>query len=129
MIPKSKDFEYMDKFKGILKVIESKDYISFDEILGFHIKEVHYKMRDHCPATCNQEEYCGIMRSCFIFATKIVEKLREIDGEEAIVGIMADSTKENTGHIAGTIRATEEKMDKNLIWVICSLHTLERQLR
>ena len=62
-------------------------------------------------------------------ATKIVEKLREIDGEEAIVGIMADSTKENTGHIAGTIRATEEKMDKNLIWVICSLHTLERQLR
>ena len=62
-------------------------------------------------------------------ATKIVEKLREIDGEEAIVGIMADSTKENSGHIAGTIRATEEKMDKNLIWVICSLHTLERQLR
>ena len=62
-------------------------------------------------------------------ATKIVEKLREIDGEEAIVGIMADSTKENTGHNHGTIRATEEKMDKNLIWVICSLHTLERQLR
>ena len=62
-------------------------------------------------------------------ATKIVEKLREIDGEEAIVGIMADSTKENTDHIAGTIRATEEKMDKNLVWVICSLHTLERQLR
>ena len=62
-------------------------------------------------------------------ATKIVEKLREIDGEEAIVGIMADSTKENTGHNHGTIRATEEKMDKNLIWVVCSLHTLERQLR
>ena len=62
-------------------------------------------------------------------ATKIVDKLREIDGEEAIVGIMADSTKENTGHNHGTIRATEEKMDKNLVWVICSLHTLERQLR
>ena len=99
MIPKSKDFEYMDKFKGILKVIESKDYISFDEILGFHIKEVHYKMRDLCPATCNQEEYCGIMRSFFIFATKIVEKLRLMDGlwslieDPFVVGSLKEGTR------------------------------------
>lgn len=62
-------------------------------------------------------------------ATKIVEKLQEIEGEEALVGIMADSTNENTGFRDGTIRATEEKLNKNLVWVVCSLHTLERQLR
>ena len=99
MIPKSKDFEYMDKMKGILKLIESKDYITFDEIMGFHIKEVHYKMRDLCPATCNKEEYCGITRSCFVFATKIVEKLRLMDGlwslieDPFVVGSLKEGTR------------------------------------
>ena len=85
--------------KGILKLIKSKDYISFDKIMDFHIKDVHYKMRDHCPATCNQEEYCGIMRSCFIFATKIVEKLRLMDGlwslieDPFVVGSLKEGTR------------------------------------
>ena len=98
-MPKSTDFEYMDKMKRILKLIESKDYISFEEIMDFHIKEVHYKLRDLCPATCNQEEYCGIMRSCFIFATKIVERLRLMDGlwslieDPFVVGSLKEGTR------------------------------------
>ena len=60
---------------------------------------------------------------------KIAEKIREVRGEKALVGIMADSTNENTGSKAGAIRCAEEELDKNLIWVICSIHTLECQLR
>ena len=62
-------------------------------------------------------------------ALKILEKVREIEGEKALVGIMADSTNENTGPNAGAIRCYEEESNKNLIWVICSIHTLETQLR
>ena len=61
--------------------------------------------------------------------TKIQQKLEEIGGSEALIGIMADSTNENTGWENGAIRAVEEKLGRNLIWLICSLHTLERQLR
>ena len=60
---------------------------------------------------------------------KIVEKVRQIGGEEAIVGIKADSTNENTGPRGGAIRCAEEDLDKNLVWVICSIHSLETQLR
>ena len=60
---------------------------------------------------------------------KIVEKVREIGGEDAMLGIKADSTGENTGHQAGAIRCAEEELNKNLIWIICSIHTLETQLR
>ena len=60
---------------------------------------------------------------------KIVEKVREIGGQDAIVGISADSTNENTGPKGGAIRCAEEELDKNLIWLICSIHTLETQLR
>ena len=76
-----------------------------------------------------KDESVGAERKGRAMATKIVEKIQEIEGEEALVGIMADSTPENTGFKEGTIRATEEKLGKNLVWVICSLHTLERQLR
>ena len=60
---------------------------------------------------------------------KIVEKVREIGGVKAIVGINADSTNENTGPKGGAIRCAEEELNMNLIWVICSIHTLETQLR
>ena len=62
-------------------------------------------------------------------ATKLKQKLEEIEGKEALLGIMADSTNENTGWENGAIRCLEEKLGKNLIWLICSLHTLERILR
>ena len=69
------------------------------------------------------------MRKGKHMAIKIVEKVRKIGGVEAMVGMMADSTGENTGPNAGAIRETELELNKNLIWVICSIHTLECQLR
>ena len=69
------------------------------------------------------------MRKGRHMAIKIVEKVRQIGGEEAMIGMMADSTGENTGQYAGAIRSAELELDKNLIWVICSIHTLECQLR
>ena len=77
----------MDKMKGILKLIKSKEYISFDKIMDFHIKDVHYKMRDHCPATCNQEEYCGIMRSW------LMDGLWSLIEDPFVVGSLKEGTR------------------------------------
>ena len=71
----------------------------------------------------------GAERKGRAMATKILEKIQEIRGENALLGIMSDSTNENTGWENGAIWCLEEKMGKNLFWLVCSLHTLERQLR
>ena len=71
----------------------------------------------------------GAERKGRAMATKILEKIQEIRGENALLGIMSDSTNENTGWENGAIACLEQKMGKNLFWLVCSLHTLERQLR
>ena len=45
------------------------------------------------------------------------------------VGVMCDSTNENTGWINGALVNLEKLLGRNLLWLVCDLHTLEKTMK
>ena len=57
------------------------------------------------------------------------EKTNEISLEKNIVAVRGDSATVNTGSKQGAITLLEEKLEKSLNWIVCSLHLNELPLR
>ena len=81
----------------VLKKVGAKGFISFEEIMQYHKKDVHYKRK--CPRDCHQKEHCNVMRKCFQFSEKIVHELRSRDGllrhlqKPFVVGSLKEGTR------------------------------------
>ena len=42
---------------------------------------------------------------------------------------MCDSTNENTGWANGALQYLERYLGRNLLWLVCDLHTLEKTMK
>ena len=64
-----------------------------------------------------------------ILADQIVEWLRERGQDQVLRAIGGDSTNPNTGWSGGAMHWVEVKLGRNLVWIVCDLHTGELPLR
>ena len=64
-----------------------------------------------------------------VLADHIVEWLVERGQDKILQAIGGDSTNLNTGGSGGTMHWVEVKLVRNLVWIVCDLHTGELSLR
>jgi len=64
-----------------------------------------------------------------VAANHLFEWLDQKSCCDSIQAIGCDSTNLNTGHNGGIIHLLEKKLEKNLIWLVCLLHTNELPFR
>jgi hypothetical protein len=64
-----------------------------------------------------------------LLAEDIVNWLIEKKCEGTLAAIGGDSTSVNTGWEGGAMHWVERKLNKNLVWIVCDLHTGELPLR
>ena len=97
------------------------------------IKEEHYTVCSEPGGKYlfhfTPEEASKQRKHAEIIANHLVAWLEERQLTEKLLAIGADSTNVNTGWQGGVIQWVEQKLKKNLVWIVCDLHTGELPLR